>query len=133
VSEALVRIALETRLNAMAGGLTTAWENQDFTPTPDVAYQRAAILPAEPQPLSMTTLVRLSGLLQVTLMYPQSSGPGAAQQQAELLRTWFPRALAMVAGGVVVQVERTPYVMQGSADGDRWALPVRVRYFANIP
>lgn len=133
MSDKAIRAALETRLSAIGSPLATAWENLEFEPTPGVPYQRVSILRAEPEnPELSGTLVRLSGFMQVTLFYPQADGPGAAEAKAEAIRAHFPRKLTLSSGGVSVVIDPTPYVMQGFADGDRWAVPVRVPYFSNI-
>lgn len=133
MSDAAIRVALETRLDALAPALATAWENLPFKPVRSTPYQRVHIMRAEPESLSSSGRTRrLGGLLQVMLLYPLNSGPGNAEARAELLRQHFPAALTMVSGGVSVLVEKEPYVMSGFRDGDRWAVPVRVPYFANI-
>jgi len=34
--------------------------------------------------------------------------------------------------GVNVTIEQTPEISAGSADGDRWVISVRIRFYANI-
>jgi hypothetical protein len=133
MSDAKVRAALETRLNAMVPALATAWENSAFMPVTGTPYQRVHVLRAEPENPTYDSFRRLLGFMQVTLMYPQAEGPGAAEARAELIRAQFPKGLALANGGVTVTVDKTPYVLAGAEEEDRWVLPVRVPYFANIP
>lgn len=136
MSDALIRKALETRLNAMPPGIGVAWENADFEPAANTAYMKSNLLPAEPEnPAQGTTFTRYLGIYQVTLMYPLGKGPGDADAKAEAIRAWFPRNLSLTGGGVTVTVDKTPYKMTGFVDeeADRYAVPVRIPYFANVP
>jgi hypothetical protein len=133
MSDAAIRKALETRLAAIATPLSTAYENDSFEPVPGTPYQRVHLLPAEPETPEMTgTFKRFSGFMQVSLMYPQGTGPGDATVRAKAIQDWFSKNLSLVADGITVTMEKAPYVMAGFADGDRWVVPVRVYYFANI-
>jgi len=126
-----IRNVLETRLNAMSPALATAWENTKFIPTEGIPYQRAYLLPAEPENPEMGAMVREQGIFQVTLCYPLSNGPAAAAARAELIRATFPRKLSLVSGGVTVTVERTPEVGPAMYEPDRYTLPIRIRWYSN--
>jgi hypothetical protein len=132
MSDLLIRAALETRLAALTPALATAWENASYSPVDGVPFQRVEYITAEPENPEMGSFRRLSGFMQVTLMYPQGSGPAVAATRAELIRSWFPKGLSLTKSGVVVMIDRTPYIMAGFRDENRWALPVRVSYFSNI-
>jgi hypothetical protein len=132
VSVQAIRAALEQRLNAMSPALAAAWENATFTPQTDVPYQKVNLLRATPDNPMYGPAHVASGFLQITLMYPQSAGPAPAEARAELVRTTFPRGSSMTSGGITVTVQKTPEIGPGMPDGDRWALPVRIRYFANV-
>lgn len=131
--EAKIRAALESRLSAMAGVITTAWENEDFTPPVDgAAYQMVRLMRAQPESPTIDTFRRHVGFLQVTICFPQSTGPGDAEDYAGTLAAWFPKRLSLTSGGVVVTIEGTPYVMPGFDDDERYVVPVRIPYFSNI-
>jgi hypothetical protein len=132
MSIASVRAALETKLAAMTPSLATAYENAPYTPISGTPYQAAYLLPVTENPTMGDGYYRLAGIFQITLFYPLQTGPAAAAARAELIRTAFKRGTSMVSGSVTVIVERTPDILQGRVDGDRWALPVRVRFFAGI-
>lgn len=133
MSEALVRQALEVRLAAIASPLPTAWENADFTPPADgAAWQRVDLLRAEPENPEFGPMKRLLGVLQVTLFYPASDGPGDADAKAVAIADWFKRGTTLAQGGVTVTIDKTPYVMPGFRDGNSWAVPVRIPYYSNI-
>ena len=128
-----IRAALETRLVAMAPLLATQWENAAFVPVACTPYQAVSLLMATPQnPTLGDGFFRELGFLQVTLRYPQNAGAGAAGAQAQAIRAWFPRGLSLTAGGVSVTVSGTVDIQPGSIDGDRYAVPVRIPFFANI-
>ena len=128
-----VRAALETALNAIAPALSTEWENIPFTPVSGTPYQKMFLLPATPDNSTMGDgYYREQGIFQITLMYPLQTGAKAAADRAELIRTAFKRGNSFTSGSVTVRIEKTPEVGQGRVDGDRWALPVKIRWFAGI-
>jgi hypothetical protein len=128
-----VRIALESKLNAMTPSLSTAYENVPFTPVTGTPYQMVFLLPATPaNPTMGDGYYREQGIFQVTLMYPLQAGPKTAADRAELIRAAFKRGTSMTSGGITTIVERTPEIGQGRVDGDRWALPVKIRWYAGI-
>lgn len=127
-----VRIALEAALEAMTPAIDIAWQNKPYKPIAERPYQKAFILTAEPGNAEYGAHYQERGIFQVTLMYPLMTGSAAAEARGELLRTTFERGNSFVSGSVTVTIERTPHIGQGVADEDRWALPVKVRFFANI-
>jgi len=44
----------------------------------------------------------------------------------------FKRGASFTKGDVTVQIERTPEIADGREDGDRWMVPVKIRYFCNL-
>ena len=133
MSLASVRIALESKLNAMTPALSTAWENVPFTPVSGTPYQAAYLLPATPaNPTMGDGYYREHGIFQITLMYPIQAGTLTAATRAELIRSTFKRGTTLISGTVSVIIERTPEIGQGRVDGDRWALPVKIRWYAGI-
>lgn len=133
MSQTVIRRALEKRLNLMSPALETAWENSDFTPVNAVPYQRLSLLSGTPDnPTFGGGHYRAVGLLQVTLCYPQNTGPGACQARADEVQLWFPRGLSLQDGQDVVIVERTPAIGPGFKDADRWCVPVSIRYYGEF-
>lgn len=128
-----IRAALETALAAMSPALSTAWENNAYAPPAStVAYQKAFVLFAEPDNAEYGASYREQGIFQVTLCYPLQTGVGAAAARAELLRTTFKRGSTFTNGGETVIVTRTPEISSGTVDGDRWAVPVKIRFISGI-
>ncbi len=133
MSIVLVRVCLETRLNAMTPALATSWENLPYTPVAGTPYQAAYVMPATPDNVTMGDgYYREQGIFQISLFYPINAGAGVAAARAQLIRTQFKRGTSMTSGSVTVRISRTPEIGQGRVDGDRWHLPVKIQWFAGI-
>lgn len=126
-----IRAALETALDGISPALATAWQNMPFEPTQGTPYQRVHLLLAEPDNPEIGTLTRDQGFLQVTLCYPLSEGPAAAEARAELIRATFKRGNSFTSGGVTTTISHTPEIAPAANEDDRHCLPVRIRFFAN--
>lgn len=128
-----VRAALETALNAITPALATVWENTAYTPVDGTAYQRVYLMTAEPDNSTYgATYYREQGIFQITLFYPIQTGTKDAADRAELIRTKFKRGSSFTSGSVTVIIDRTPEISQGRIDENRWALPVKIRFYAGI-
>jgi len=128
-----IRAAIESKLATISPAISTAYENVPFTPVTGTAYQAAYLMPATPaNPTMGDGYYREQGIFQVTLMYPLQAGPKTAADRAELIRAAFKRGTTLTSGTVSVIIERTPEIGQGRVDGDRWALPVKIRWYAGI-
>lgn len=134
MSQVSIRAALETALNALAPAIATAWENVTFAPpASSTPYQAAFILFAEPENPEAGAVRFERGIFQVNLLYPLKAGDSTARARAEMVRTAFYRGRSMSSGGVTVVVEKTPEAGQGTVSGDRWLIPVKIRFFAQLP
>jgi hypothetical protein len=128
-----VRAALEAKLNAMTPALSTAWENVPYTPVNGTPYAQVWLLPATPDnPTMGDGYYREQGIFQINLMYPLLAGTLTAATRAQAIRTAFKRGTSMTSGAVTVIVDRTPEIGIGRIDGDRWFLPVKIRWYAGI-
>lgn len=111
----------------------TASDNVSFAPpASSVPYQDVTVLFAPPENIEFGSNHREVGYMQVKLMYPLQAGTAAVSARAELLRTTFYRGASFTNGGVTVVIDQTPEVSPGSVEGDRYAIPVKVRFYANI-
>jgi hypothetical protein len=119
-----IRATLEGALNSMTPALSTAWQNVPFTPISGTPYQRATLLFATPDNREVGGNFQELGFLQVDLFYPQSVGPKAAESRADLIRSAFKCGASF--GGV--QVTATPEIKPAYNDGDRFVIPIRVRF-----
>ncbi len=128
-----IRIALETHLSNMANPISYAWENVPFTPVAGVPYASVFLLPATPaNPTLGDAYYREQGIFQVTLRFPLQAGPKTAADKAEAIRTAFKRGTTLTSGTVKVIIDRTPEIGEGRVDGDRWSVPVKIRWFSSI-
>lgn len=128
------RAALEFALNAISPALSSAWENDAFTPVTGTPFQRVNLLLARPINEEDGARHIEHGFMQVTLCYPQNAGPSAAATRAELIRDTFYRGAGFTSGSVTVRIDATPEIMPGYIDAAiaRYCVPVRVRFFAPI-
>jgi hypothetical protein len=132
VSYAAIRKLLEVQLNTVGGVFPTAFENVPFKP--DVApWQRVNLLPAKTlNPTFGSAHKRETGVLQVTLYYPQNVGAASALARAETLRAGFPRGLSLVQGNVSVLIDEAPYIGPAANDGVWYQVPVSFPYIAEV-
>lgn len=127
-----IRIALETAVNAMSPSLATVFENAEYTPIEGTPYQQVSILFADPSNVEYGSNHQELGYMQVKLMYPLLVGVANIEARTALLRTTFRRGASFSNGGIVTVVSKTPSISPGRRDGDRWAVPVIIRFYANI-
>ncbi|WP_219135375.1 DUF4128 domain-containing protein [Janthinobacterium sp. UMAB-60] len=133
MSQSTIRAALEVALASLAPAIDIAWQNVPYTPVTGRPYQAAYLLPADPDNHSMGDGSRQErGIFQVSLLYPPGQGTAAAGARAEMIRELFRRGASFTKGDVTVQIERTPEIANGREDGDRWMVPVKIRYFCNL-
>lgn len=129
-----VRIALESRLQALDTDFETAFENVTFKPSnPAEPYQEVRLLPNEPDNAAVGgAYYRERGIFQVTLMYPLQVGVADAETKAKAVRDHFPRGLRLTQDGTTITVDATPTIGPGFRDNDRWRIPVSVNYHAQV-
>lgn len=132
MSELAIQSALEQHLDAL-GPFATAWENTGFVPVDGVPFQRVNMLPVSPEDdVIGREMVKLRGLLQVTLCYPAGKGRGEVQARVDALRAHFAPPLTLTNGGIKVQVVDTARVSAGFADGGRWCVPVTIPWHSFV-
>ncbi len=128
-----VRAALQTKLNSMVSPISYAWENIPFTPVPGTPYAQAFLLSATPDNSTLGDgFYRAQGIFLVSIFYPLQAGTATAEAKAEAIRTEFKRGTTMTSGAVSVLVDTTPEIGQGRVDGDRWHIPIKIRWSAGI-
>lgn len=133
MSNLAIRRALLTHLAAMTPDLPTAVENETFTPpAADLPYQRASLLPAEPRNPEQGGFIQRQGVFSVVLAYPEAMGAGPGQERAEAVEAHFPRNLTLGWSGLSVKVRYTPTIAPGFSEGDRYMIPVSIRYDADV-
>lgn len=123
-----IRATLESALDGMTPALATSWQNVPFIPVTGTPYQRATLLLAEPDNREFGASFQEQGFLQVDLCYPQSVGSNAVEARAELLRTTFKRGTSFNAGSGIISITNTAEIKPAYNDGDRYVIPVRIRF-----
>lgn len=125
----LIRAALDTRLSTWADLPPVAWEGQDFAPTDGVTYAAVNLLPNRPDNPTLTeSLIDAGGVYQVSLYFPRGADTGVIDALAGSLVAHFTAGLSLVAATIRVRVVGTPAITAGIPTGDRWLVPVSVRY-----
>lgn len=139
-----VRAALETAALAISPALDTVMQSGVFVlasgsaaagaykPQADRPYQRLYLIPAAPDDREISSRFIERGAFQVSLFYPGFKGPGLAEARAELVRAAFYRGRTLTAGGLQTHITNVPEIGPGMEDGDRWMVPVSIRYRAEI-
>lgn len=128
-----IRRAFEKRLALMTPALSTQYENVAFTPVANVPYQKAFLLPAEPEnPTMGDAYRRYVGVFQVTLCYPINTNALAIQTRAEAIANHFKRATSMIEAGQTVLVLRTPTISAAFVTDDRYNVVVSIFYQSEL-
>lgn len=128
-----IRAALETALAAITPPISTAYENAPFTPAQGTPYQHVSLKMARPVPMEQGQRIhRHEGFMDVQLRYPVGAGPSAAQTRAEAICAAFYGGRPITSGSVTVTIDRTPHVAPGWVGDDRYQLPVRIHFWANL-
>lgn len=126
-----VRAALESALAGMTPSIAHAWENAPYAPVAGTPYARVTLLLAQPANAEIGPGYTEQGFMQVDLAYPLDKGPAQAANRAELIRTTFHRGASFTASGATVNIERTPEIMPGRVEDDRYVVPVRIRFYSH--
>lgn len=133
MSQVAIRSALETRLATLSPAIDTAYENAPFkVPAPSTPYQRVFLLFADTDNPETGAGYRELGVMVVQLFYPKLQGSSTAAARAKSIRDLFPRGLSLTSSGVVVTIDKTPSIGSGRVDNDRWFLPVKAPFYANL-
>lgn len=134
MSIAVIRQLLEVQLNSIAdSAIDTNWEGSTFNPIDGRPYQDVTLMFSKPEnPTISTGFHRDKGILQVTLQYPLGTGPAAADARADIILAAFPYGKALTTTKITLVVSGTPFASPGRTDGNRWAIPVKIPFFANV-
>lgn len=127
-----IRVALETQLGTVTPVIQSAPENTPFVPTTGTPFMQPFLLPATPANIEIGPGYTEQGIFQVNLFYPKDAGAAPAISQAEAIRAAFPFRTSLVNGGVTVNISGTPEIGPARPDGDRFMVPVKIRWLARI-
>ena len=129
-----IQAALEKKLATISPAIATAYENLPYTPTVGTPYQRVNLLPNATADRAISADVReYFGLFQVTLFYPAGNGRGLAQARADAIDAAFKPVQRLTESSTIVEITESAQVAGGYQDGDRWVVPITIRWrsFAN--
>lgn len=139
MSTAAMRAAIETALLELGWDDRTAFENSAFAPRPDTPFQRVTCGFGRPAHRENTGAYTQLGWCQIDLMYPSGedpeagvSGAGEATARAEAIQAAFPRARSIEKRGVVTQIDEAAEILPARLQGDRYVIPVVIRFSAQI-
>lgn len=128
-----IRAAFETTLYNLDTTFPTAWENTEFTPDENTAYQRVQLVMRVPtDPTTSSDYRRENGEFQVFVSYPSNTGVNAAYTKAAAISGIFKRGTTLVQGDTKVQILESPHVGTAMQFADRYVVPVSISFICNI-
>jgi hypothetical protein len=129
MSQQLIRAALDTRLSTLPGLPPVAWEGEDYAPVQGVTYAKVALLPRTPSNRTLTEQLQDNGgVYQIGLYFPRGTPTGTMDALAGTIQQHFAAGTSLSAGIIGVRIEGTPAIAAGFPTGDRWLVPVSIRY-----
>jgi hypothetical protein len=121
--------ALSTQLATLA--LPTAWENSRFKPTAGQVYLAESLIAGNT--LAVGVAIQASdefgGIYQVLVYSPTDAGKGIGRATADTVAAAFVRGDRLVYDGVTVTILSTSQA-GGFISGDRWVVPISIKYRA---
>lgn len=124
-----IRAALDTHLTNWLSVPEIAWEGEDFTPTPGALYAAVNLLPRQTDNPTLSERLRDDGgIYQVALYFPRGSPTATCDIISGGLVSHFEAGTVLQAGIIKVRIEGTPAIAPGLPTGDRWLVPVSIRY-----
>lgn len=101
-----VQIALDTKLNSLAGGVAIAWENTKYVPVIGTPFMRPTVLLAGAELMDLNDLQLNTGIYQIDIFYPKEAGPGAVLAQADAVYDHFKSGTKLTANSVDVHIKQ---------------------------
>ena len=133
MSYSIIRRLLETQINSVSVGFSTAWENVPFTPTIGTPWQAITLLPSKTDnPTFGDGFRRESGILQISLYYPTNQGSQAAYARAGVLIGAFVRGSTFIQDAIRILVDEHPYIGPAFNNGAWFMVPVSIPFIADI-
>lgn len=137
MSDEIITKALQTRLKSFADAqtpkLSIAYEGVSFTPDATKPHLAEFTLPANTDNPSMgRSHSRYSGIYQVDVDVPATSGPVALRKLANAVAAHFSRGQSLTHTSTIVFVTNTPSIGPLMPDGGRIKRSVSIRYQSDI-
>lgn len=119
-----MQAALDTQLNALAGGYDIAWPNVDFKPTAGSTFLRASFIPGETVQVSLggSGKDETNAIYQVDVVSPRGSGRSSV---ADSIADHFSRGSVLAYNGTKLRV-RSVSIGPAINDGAWHFVPVSI-------
>jgi len=128
-----IKKLLEKHLSLMTPAIPTAYENVNFTIPDNSPYQRVQLVPDTPDNSTFgDSYYRETGEFQVFLAYLRNKGAAEALARAADVQKHFNRGTSLQEGNVILHVLKTPVIAGSIITGDRFVVPVIVKYEAEV-
>lgn len=127
-----ISAALYAAVAAITPTLALAYPNAPFSPVAGTPYVRVDVIWARPDNGVYGDQYREQGALQVVLCYPIDAGVGPALDRADKVRSTFRRGVRIEAGDGHVLILATPALYPALVDGDRFCVPLRISWCADV-
>jgi len=129
MTQQLIRAALDTHLANMPSPPPIAWEGEDYVPVAGTTYAKVDLLPRRPANPTLTEQLQDNGgVYQISLYFPRGTSTGDMDALAGAVQSHFAAGTSLTAGIIGVRIEGTPAIAAGLPTGDRWLVPVSIRY-----
>ena len=119
-----IEATLLGKLGEITPALATAYPNASFTPVQGTPYQQVDFLFSRPSNDYVHRGANQAGFMQVTLFYPELTGPKDAITRAELIRTKF-KSGSIFSG---VHITNMPEIGAARNENSRYVVPVFVNF-----
>jgi hypothetical protein len=127
-----IAAALYARCKGIQPAVDVAYPNKPFTPRAGQPYVRMSVIYGPPDNRIYGPFYREKGMFQAVLCYPLDAGEGAALERAAQVRSAFTRGLTLAAGDGHVLILDTAMIAPALIEGDRYCVPVRAHWCADV-
>lgn len=129
MTQQLIRSALDTRLETTPGMPEIVYEGEDYAPVAETPYAKVDLLPRRPANPTLDEQTQdHGGVYQISLYFPRGADTGTMDALAGAVQTHFAAGTRLTAGIISLRIEGTPAIAAGFPTGDRWLVPVSIRY-----
>jgi hypothetical protein len=125
-----IRAVFETRLAAIPGIPTIAWENVSFDPNTNQSYVKPRMVPTvrEPAVRGLNPQIYYQGYYLFDVYTPEGSGPSVADDLADLIIEQFEATTDITDGNIIVPLRYAERDL-GVKEGAFYKTTVRVGWY----
>ena len=117
-----IQLALDSRLNALPGGLPVAWENVKYTPVLGRPWLRPTLINADSQLICLADGNQNNpGIYRVDAFYPVGNGVGQILDKLDQIYTLFKEQQILISGDTKVSI-RNISVLQRIVEETSWLM-----------